>query len=105
MTLPGGEPILVEKTENRQEEDGEELEGTVQIFHRKFGWGFIQPKKGTQLPAKVKSKIAQMNKDTKKKGKEVTHTGVLYFRRADILGDYKPEQGDTVFFQVYTDDK
>jgi cold shock CspA family protein len=105
MTTVGGEAISREKVENRSEEaDGQEFNGTVQVWSGKFGWGFILPEEGTQFPGPVKKKIAQMNKDTRKKGKEVKHSGVLYFRRSDCR-DYKPEQGDEVSFQVYTDDK
>jgi cold shock CspA family protein len=106
MTLPGGEPFSAEQVENRSGgADGEEFQGTVKIWCHKFGWGFIEPADESALPDHVKSKIEEMNKATKKKGKKVENEGLLYFRRNDLRKGYRCQKDASVAYQVYTDDK
>jgi len=106
MTLPGGESFSQEQLENRADAaDGEEFTGTVKIWCHKFGWGFIEPENADALPDKIKSKIKEMDKATKAKGKKVQNEGLLYFRRNDLRRGFRCEKDGTVLFQVYTDDK
>merc|ERR1712176_1431563 len=103
MTAPGGEPLTEQLVDKRKVIEDKTLTGKIVIYSFKGNWGYIVPE-GT-LPQEAKKKIAQQNKATKEKGKEVKHKDAVYFRRADCEKGFKPAKDASVTFQLYTDEK
>jgi len=106
MTLRDGKPVSQEALENREIISNRMYQGKIEFWMWKQGWGFIEPDPScAKFPQPVQAKLAQMNQEAKKKGKDVQNEKLLYFRRADCAPTFRPEKGAAVSFQVYTDDK
>lgn len=107
MTLPGGVAIAEDTLEHREELADERVKGTIEFFSGRQGWGFILPDESATLPAGVVTKIEEMAKASKEKGKEVKHEKCLYFRKADLGKGVWPKKDEKtpVTFKLYTDDK
>jgi len=92
------------ESENRQVLEGS-FEGIVSSYNIKHGWGFIKPDNPELLPLEVQSKLAEMAVAELEKGKTVSDEQLLYFRKPDILADFKASKDAAVAFSVYIDDK
>jgi len=103
MTAPGGDPLTEELASKRKVIEGETLEGKIVIYNFKGNWGYIAPK--GELPQQAKKKMAQQNKVTREKGKEVKHKNAVFFKRFDCQKSFKPEKDAAVTFQIYTDER
>jgi len=102
MTAPGGEPLTEVIANKRKVIEGETLEGKVEFYDFRKGFGLIIPK--GELPKDVKKKMGQMNKASRDRGKEVKHKNAIRFKRFDLQKDFKPEKETAVTFQIYTDE-
>lgn len=105
MTLPGGNPVTQEAVENRAVTGPEVYQGTIEVNLWKQGYGFIKIDTSTSaLPDNIKAKLEEMQAATRAKGKS-TGENLLYFRNPDIRRGLWLKKGQSVQFQVYTDDK
>merc|ERR1711879_364094 len=103
MTALDGEPLTAQLVDKRKVIEGETLEGKIVMYSFKGNFGYIVP--SGELPQQAKKKLAQQNKTTREKGKEVKHKNAVYFRRGDCQKGFKPEKEATVTFQLYTDER
>jgi len=79
-----------------EEEDREMLDdttffGTIVVYFDGRGFGYVQPNDVELLPELVREEVMRDKKNS------------LYFRSPDLAMGYKPEKGDAVSFNVYTD--
>merc|ERR1711964_718138 len=92
--------------ENRSVLGGRIFRGTVKMWIYTQGWGFILAEANVNFPPQVQSKIAQMQKETKDKGKKAgLEDSMFFFRKEDVQPGVQIVTKKSVQFQIYTDDK
>jgi len=97
MTLPGLEPITVTALEHRSIVGSEEFKGTVKENWWQQGYGKVELASDTAVPDDVKAKM--------KKDKEGKPDNLVYYRITDVRKGQWLKKGQSVLFQLYTDDK
>lgn len=102
VCMEGGQPFTKPNLEHRQVVDLTEYHGTVNFFNARAGWGFITPVAGSIFPPVVQESMHAALEKAKQKGKPGAD---IYFARLDCVSGFKPQQGNTVVFKLYMDDK
>lgn len=118
MTLPGGLPLTQERLEHRAVDTSIQLEGKVEMWSFKQGWGFIKVEDESTISADVRQKLEEQMQNAKqraekKKGQKAGEVKInekddalmFYFRRGDLKDVGKLSKDDKVIFHAYTDDK
>jgi len=107
MTGVGGMALTREFLENRTDVRGNRMNGTVELWNFKKGWGFIKPSgtvpKGCQ--AALKKMLAESQARAAKKDKEAPTENLIYVRRSDLPMGTRLFKDTKVSFELYTDDK
>lgn len=114
MTLPGGSPLTQDALEHREVDEQTQLQGKVEMWNFKQGWGFIKPDNEDVISVVIRQKLAEQMQSAKqraekkgrKAGEEKAEDEMLfYFRRGDLKQGGKLSKGDEVTFNAYSDDK
>lgn len=105
MTLPGGVPLLVENMEQREIIGTQAYKGKVDYLNWKQGWGLIKPDPNVVLPLKARAKLTQIMLEAQETGDATDPEETIYFRKSDVERECWLQEGMTVSFQLYVDNK